>query len=500
VTKARQTYYSGLTITIGFLVSGIGLGVVLSTFGLMLEGGAIAVVAVGPLFWLLDRRLNPTMLIGPASYSYLYHLLGYALGPLGQRYLSVNGELFLERGMVLAQWGAVLGMLALALTYAAAFRLAGKTFRPKSSSELDPSDPRWMGYTVLLVFAAIAITFYAHATNAFRRLGEFETPTVEVQTAASAFSVVQQVVFMFLAFVAARRRSTKLLVLWFVAIAGYSTYTFLEGTRGLTMVVVILSAIGFFFGGISKKIVLGSLAAFVMLFVPVSAIVVQYRSTPAYSSNYDEGFDARVGAFSSAATDLRDQSQEGRASALDIFWQAVTAVTVDRIMDYTPDRVPFAGFRDLERVLAVWRPKIIDHDRPSLSEGNEIATEYGSGHDGVKSWAYTPTVGEGYRRFGWVGIPLVYGFVGLIIGGLTGICWARRRQREWAALLAFCFVTAPGTWSSTLLSAFHHLAWNFPKLFVLFYALRRLQDLLTHATEGWPRNYLNSHELPLPRK
>lgn len=476
MSKTRQNYFSGLMITIGSLLSGIGFGAVLSTFGLTLEGGAVAVVAVGPLFWLLDRHLNPTMLIGPASYAYLYHLLGYALGPLGQRYLSVNGELFRERGMVLAQWGAVLGLLAFALTYAGAFRLGAKIFRPWSSSELDPTDRRWTGYTILLVFAAIAITVYAHATNAFRRLGQFETPTVEVQTAASAFSAVQQVVFMFLAFVAARQRSTKLFVLWFLAIAGHSTYTFLEGTRGLTLVAVILSAIGFLFGGISKKIVLGSLVVFVMLFVPVSAIVVQYRSTPAYSSRYDEGFGARVGAFSSAATELQDQSQEGRTSALDIFWQAVTAVTVDRIMEYTPDRVPFAGFRDLERVFAVWRPKVIDPDRPSLAEGNEIAREYGTGHDGVKSWVYTPTVGEGYRRFGWVGIPLVYGFVGLIFGGLTGICWARRRQREWAAMLAFCFLAAPGAWSSTVLSAVRHLAWNFPKFLVLFYLLRRLQD------------------------
>src|SRR5262249_43294817 len=250
------------------------------------------------------------------------------------------------------------------------------TFRPRSRRELEPTDPRWTGYTILLLFAAIAIASYAHATNAFRRLGQFETPTIEVQTAASAFSAVQQVAFMLLAFVAARRRSTTLFVLWLVMIAGYSIYSFLEGTRGLTLVAAVLSAIGFVFGGISKKVVLAWLAAFVMLFVPVSAVVVQYRSTPAYSSRYDEGFGARLGAFSSAATELGDQSREGRTSALDIFWQAVTAVTVDRIMEYTPDRVPFAGFRDLDRVFGVWRPKIIDPDHPSLTEGNEIAREY----------------------------------------------------------------------------------------------------------------------------
>src|SRR5262249_51113120 len=115
-----------------------------------------------------------------------------------------------------------------------------------------------------------------------------------------------------------------------------------------------------------------------------------------------------------------------------------------------------------------------------IGDGNEIANEYGVGHDGVRSWVYTPTVGEGYRRFGWMGIPLVYALLGAIFGFTTGLCWWRRKEREWAALFVFCFVKAPLAWSLTLISAAHYVAWDLPKFLVFFFILRKLQDVMAH--------------------
>jgi hypothetical protein len=162
-------------------------------------------------------------------------------------------------------------------------------------------------------------------------------------------------------------------------------------------------------------------------------------------------------------------------------------------MEETPGRVPFAGFRDLERIAYIWLPKVIEPERPTLSDGNSIATEYGVGHDGVKSWVYTPTVGEGYRRFGWLGIPLVYGLVALVFGITAGACWSRRRQREWAALVVFCFLQAPFMWSSTILSLAYYALWVFPKFFIFFYGLRKLQDVV----EGFRRSRAASLTLDL---
>ncbi len=456
------------------------VGTAMGLAGLALEGGALAVASLGPLFWVLDRCLNPGFLVGPAIYIYAFHLLGYAIGPLGQRYIN-GSETFLQDGMVMAQWGSVLGILTFVPVYYAAFRFVERRAAPKRA-ELSPDDSRWKGFTITLGIAAIIIVAYAYLTGATRRLGEFETPDIQVQTAASAFSAVQQVVFVFLAFIAARRRTVLAFGGWATAILAYSAYTFLEGTRGLAFVVLILSCIGFVLGGIRRKVVIVGLLATLAVLIPASSIVALYRSSSKYTSMYDQGLAERTAAFSHAAADLEMQPSQGETSSLGIFLQSVTANTVDRIMEQTPDRVPFAYFRNLDHVLYVWMPRVIAPDRPSVYESNDIANEYGVGHDGVKSWTYTPTVGEGYRRFGWAGISWVYAFVACIYGATTGLCWARRRQREWAALLVVCFVEAPGAWSSTVLTCITRLLWNLPKYMVFFIALRCAQDFIANLS------------------
>jgi len=444
--------------------------------GLDIEGAGFAIASLGPLFCFLDARLNPGFLVGPAIYIYVVHLFGYVLGPVGQRYLH-TWENFSSEGMVLAQWGAVLGMLTFVPFYYAAFRFVERRARPARQDELTPNDPRWSGFTIALGVTALIIAVYTHFSGAARRLGDFDVPDIEVLTLASAFSLVPKIVFLFLAFVAAKRRTPLAIGSWVTALLSYSAYGFLEGTRGTAFVALLLSAVGFVLGGIRRKLVIAGLIGAFAILIPVSSIVVLYRGTPEYSSRYDEGLVARTEAFSSAASNLAMQSTAGENSSLGIFLQTLTANTVDRIMEFTPERVPFAMFRDLENVIYVWMPRVIMPDRPSIYEGNDIAMEYGVGHDGVRSWTYTPTVGEGYRRFGWFGIPVVYAFVACIYGAANGLCWARRRQREWAALLAVCLLDAPNSWASTILACINHLLWSLPKYFIFFLGLRYSQDI-----------------------
>jgi hypothetical protein len=322
-------------------------------------------------------------------------------------------------------------------------------------------------------------------------MGTFETADLQTESIASAFSAVQEVVFLFLALTAARRRSGWI-GLWGVCLLSYCGYMFLEGNRGNAFIATLLSGLGLVLGGVSKKRVLLGLALGFGALVPLSSAVAYYRTQTTFTSRYDEGVAARVDAFGDAATELRGRSEEGGISQLEIFFQAVTAFTVDRIMDYTPDRVPYAGFSDLERAFYVWIPKMFLPDRPPLQEGNEVAITYGVGHSGGSA-VYTPTVGEGYRRFGWIGIPAVHAVAGIVYGSLTALCWARRRKREWAALLVFSVLQAPNAWSSTLLSIVYYAAWTFPKYAIFFYALRRVQDAVGSFMEG-------SHRAPSLRR
>ena len=462
-----------------FVVVGVVLGGILVLLDLGLIGGAVALLGLGPLFWAIDHKLNPALLAGTASYAYFFHFLGYVVGPLGGHYFSMDEQRFSALGMGYSQWGAVLGLLTFAMIYPFAFRISERIARPATGTELEPGDFRWTMYTALLGITALVVLVYGHFNNTFRRLGDFESPTTEAQTVAGAFAAVQQVVFFFLALIAAWHRRRPYVLLWLGAILAYGAYTILEGTRGLSITAVFVSGFGFAIGGISRRRVLLAFVCAFVGFMPLVGIVNHYRTTPTYASRYDEGFVARTEAFYSAAADFQSADRADTPSALDVWYTAITAATVDRIMEDSPDRVPFAGFRDLDRIAYVWTPKVLDPDRPSLSDGNSIAIEYGVGHDGIKSWSYTPTVGEGYRRFGWIGIPLVYGLVGVVFGALAGGSWARRRQREWAAFVVFLFLQAPSVWSSTLLSLAHFALWECPKTFLFFYALRRLQDFIT---------------------
>ena len=64
--------------------SGVLVGIILDYLGFRIQGGAVPILAICPLFLALDRELFPGLLLGPLSFTYLFHLLGYGLGPLWQ--------------------------------------------------------------------------------------------------------------------------------------------------------------------------------------------------------------------------------------------------------------------------------------------------------------------------------------------------------------------------------------------------------------------------------
>jgi len=110
--------------------------------------------------------------------------------------------------------------------------------------------------------------------------------------------------------------------------------------------------------------------------------------------------------------------------------------------------------------------------------------------EGTKSvFYYTPAVGEGYRRFGWVGIPLLYGLSGIIFGAAIAICWTRRQKREWAAMLAFFLLEGPNIWAFTFNYMAYFILFYVPKYYVYFAVLGKLQDVAAsfHKTILRPR-------------
>ncbi len=189
----------------------------------------------------------------------------------------------------------------------------------------------------------------------------------------------------------------------------------------------------------------------------------------------------RIKAFSQAWQGLRGMElEEGSQIAGQAFIYAVSALTVDRVMVMTPDVIPHAGLEGLGALLYIYIPAFIAPNRPDIDDGNIIAAVYGIGEGkGSRTWYYIPSVGEGYRRFGWVGIPLMYGLSGIIFGAAFAICWAKRQRREWAAMLVFLLLQAPAVWSFTFNTAFYFALSYVPKYYIYFFVLSKLQDVFS---------------------
>jgi hypothetical protein len=342
-----------------------------------------------------------------------------------------------------------------------------------------PAGYKWGGYAVLLLVISVLILLYGYVSGGTRRIGGLasaEASTITL-TLIYSFGLVQIIVFFFLGFLAVKRRG------WWIALAvftyvAYAVFQVIEGSRGPLINALLMLAIGAVWAGFSvrKTLIVLGLSAFIL--IPLAGIVDFYRSYTT-KSQYEEGFSKRISAFSQAMWDLKAAEAEGKEAPNKAFIYAISAITVDRVFVMTPNVIPYAGLKNIDALLYIYVPAFIAPNRPEISDGNSIAAIYGMGKGTKSTYYYIPSVGEGYRRFGWLGIPLMYALSGIIFGAVVAICWAKRQKREWAAMLIFLVLQAPATWSFTLNYLFYFALFYVPKYYIYFFVLRKLQDVFT---------------------
>ena len=457
--------------------------VVLTAAGMSLEGGAIAVLGFAPLYWHLDRRYFPSILVGPCTAIYLFHLAGYCLGPLAQRYI-INIEGFIESGMIMAQWGAVIGLATFAIIYPLFYR---KRDWQGTSEELigvcDTDSARWKRYTLAMLVVLVIQVLFGFISGATRRLGTTAEVTVAVQSLFSALVDIRTVIWFFLGF-GAVRFGRRWALICAATLVLFSSYTVLDGTRGPAVFAVLFTAIGAASAGFSRRNLALLLVGFAIVFSPVAAIVsTEYR---VFYQGDDLSFVDRATEFTLAVqgyvqvpgTDLAD-------SIAVVLWQS-TAHTVDRIFSLTPRAIPFIGLADMQRLGYMYLPRLIAPDRPSLQDGGDIACAYAvavgefmAGDPRCGKGNYTPTVGDGYRRLGWWGIPLLYALQAVIFGLALSYAWKKKGRVEWVAIFVMFLNLALGVWSNTLNSTFYMLGWIIPRDLIIFWGLGKLADLFT---------------------
>ena len=466
------------------------LGLGLSIVGQWrLEWGALAVLGFAPLYFLLDRELTPELFVGPCVMIYAYHALGYALGPVAQVYL-VSYTTFVEAGFVPAQWGCVVGLATFALVYPTVFRFKSQPINANEADRALVSIPgrQWKQYGLFMLGWSAFIIAFGYLTGAQRRLGAVET-TVGMQTLVAAFISARHVVWFFLGFCAVRfgRRWTWF---WLVSIIPYSAYVFLDGSRGWVVYAFVMSANGAALAGVStRKLALG-LIVFVIAFSPFAAIISDYRIS--YRGG-DLSVTDRAAHFQTIAGEYFTQYDQGALGWMNtILWQS-TAHWVDRIFLLTPNVIPYAGLQDLGRLLYIYTPRVLLPNRPNPRTGGETACLYAVASGAMRSddptcgiGDYIPTVGEGYRRFGWVGIPLMYVVLAVVYGWILRQIWLRRSRVEWAAMLIVVMTASAEVWGTPLVDIFYIVGWEFPKYFIFFWVVRWLLDKFVDKPDRLP--------------
>jgi hypothetical protein len=425
---------------------------------------AIVVTALAPVYYAMDRSLSKEMLIGPCLMAYVFHLFGYAIGPVGQ--ILSSGHLALpitayEGGFVLAQWGAVLGLLTFPLPYWLFFRIANRNRALSARREVDSGQLE--RFTIILAVLVIAILTFGFTSGAGNRLGGFDQVTILFASLYAAFQYTHQIVFFFLGYVAAKRGGVWPLV-WAIAFASYTLFFFLDGGRGTVAMAGLLSATGWVAGGAGTKKVLLAVVFGTIVFVPFAGVVNLYRNV---NSGYVSSLNERWSAFEQSMSDYSSDLDSGGQNFAEVFFQRATAQYVDRVFVFTPSAIPFAGFESLENVIYVYTPRILKPDRPTIVEGDDLAIRYGAVQPGTTGSPMT-AVGEGYRRFGWIGIPLWYGVLGTYFGTAAGIAWSKRNSLKWLAFFVFVTISASEAMISTVLWSCYVLLWVFPKYFLLF--------------------------------
>jgi hypothetical protein len=452
-----------------FLFTGITLNMIRQP----IIGTAIVIIGFAPIVYYLDRFLFPSLLIGPLSFAYLFHLFGYAIAPAWQYYVLGYFEASKD-GFVLAQWGAVLGLSILVITFPIFYKI-GSSLGKKEDLQVNPSErSKWEGFTFLLL-GIMAITILTGFTSGIlNRLSGGIAGSQLLSSFLNFLSPIILIVFFFLGYFA-KTRGLAWLMIWLTVFLLYSIFSILDGSRGGVAYAALISALGIFYAGYPryKLIFWGTL--FLIIFIPLSGIVLEYRGN--YSYQYDPtNLELRLDGFTNSMENFFEQISDNK-ELTEAFTGALMAKSVDRVFILTPNNIPYAKLDGIANIKYIFVPQVINSNRPAILDGNDLSILYGAANPGSKG-AYMPTVGDGYRRFGWPGIVLLYLISSFIFAIFIGIAWKRRESRLWLAFLVFLLIQSLNLWTNTLMTNFYYLFWVFPRTLLTFSLLVYFHEFL----------------------
>ena len=433
-------------------------------FELYFEACAVFIISLAPTFYFLDIFFLPKFFIGPHLYLYLFHLLGYSIGPLAQRYI-LKFETFDQNGMTKAQFGCILGLTTYIIisVFILSFFKNKNIKKEYKCTKIAES----IKYTYILFFITLFIILFSYFSGGIRRIGEdVEEVSNTTHSIINAFINIQYLLFFFLGYISYIKKG-KWMVFSILFYLLFALFYAIEGNRGQMVFAFIFLISGLVWAGFPKLKITKYILLFLLFFIPLAGMIDIYRSTTT-SSNYNEGFIKR---FTTLTESLSKNDVNNGTSNLLIapFVYAVSVHTADVVFKKTPYNIPYAGFNNISASLYGFIPSFFKINRPDIEDGSYIAANYGIGFGkGSKSWEYTPSVAEGYRRFGWIGIIIIYSISGILFATLFGIFYNKKSSYFTNSILMLLFLSVPGVWSFTFNYLFFYFLFVLTRYYILF--------------------------------
>jgi len=197
----------------------------------------------------------------------------------------------------------------------------------------------------------------------------------------------------------------------------------------------------------------------------IFVVLHYYRNTEAYRAEAMSDPLAKLEGVKEALTQ-QDTGQDG----MRLFGERLVGTVDPLIYEMTPNVIPYAGFERFGSILWVYVPYFLYRDRPVMVGGKYIGEIY-LGRELIRTSIGSSLVGDWYRRFGWPGIVIGMGVVGLLVSGYLHIVVSGvRKQRLWAIslwLLVSTVITKDA--NMTFLSGLWVALYDLPKHAVLLW-------------------------------
>ena len=150
----------------------------------------------------------------------------------------------------------------------------------------------------------------------------------------------------------------------------------------------------------------------------LSSVVQAYRET----GQGGKPFSGRFETMEKIATGEEIVGDEKLSSFKTMARRLADYVSTGRIIDYSPDLVPFRGIQGLEGLWMAFIPKLIFNERATLGGASmlDVEEEY-QVHTASQGGGSSPTmiIGDLYSRWGWPGVILGMGLLGMVLTWIT---------------------------------------------------------------------------------